>query len=108
MPALSCERELETIRAVAAVRAFVSFNATFASDAVGSGRFRNAVAHLNDTILEAFDGPQIQGHVAVTSRYQWCLQSSKKILPSPQSGEMFIETLPNTTASLQRSEMYST
>ena len=68
MPALSCERELETIRAVAAVRAFVSFNATFASDAVGSGRFRNAVAQLNDTIVEAFDGPQIQGHVAVTSR----------------------------------------
>jgi hypothetical protein len=26
---------------------------------------------LNHTILEAFDGPQIQGHVAVTSRYQW-------------------------------------
>ena len=63
---------------------------------------------LHHTILEAFDGLQIQGHVAVTSRYQWCLQSSKKILPSPQSGEMFIETLPNTTASLQRSEMYST
>ena len=26
---------------------------------------------LNHTILEAFDGLQIQGHVAVTSRYQW-------------------------------------
>ena len=26
---------------------------------------------LNHTIFEAFDGLQIQGHVAVTSRYQW-------------------------------------
>jgi hypothetical protein len=31
----------------------------------------NAVTQLNHTILEAFDGLQIQGHVAVTSRYQW-------------------------------------
>src|SRR5260370_36789242 len=43
----------------------------FASDAVVSGRFRNAVMQLHHTILEAFDGLQIQGHVAVTSRYQW-------------------------------------
>ncbi len=31
----------------------------------------NAVLQLNHTILEAFNGVQIQGHVAVTSRYQW-------------------------------------
>ena len=31
----------------------------------------NAVTQLNHTILKAFDGLQIQGHVAVTSRYQW-------------------------------------
>jgi hypothetical protein len=57
---------------LAAVRGFVSFNATldsarkretppFASDAVVSGRFRNAVMQLNHPILEAFDGLQIQG-----------------------------------------------
>lgn len=27
--------------------------------------------HLNHTILEPFDGLQIQGHMAGTSRYQW-------------------------------------
>ena len=54
------------MRAVAAVRAFVSFNATldgarmrqtlpFASDAALSGVVLNAVAQLNHTILEAFD-----------------------------------------------------
>jgi hypothetical protein len=31
----------------------------------------NAVMQLNHTILEAFDGLQIQRDVAVTSRYQW-------------------------------------
>jgi len=31
----------------------------------------NAVMQLNHTILEAFDGLQIQGHVTVTPRYQW-------------------------------------
>jgi hypothetical protein len=31
----------------------------------------NAIMQLNHTILEAFDGLQIQGHAAVTSRYQW-------------------------------------
>jgi len=31
----------------------------------------NAVMQLNHTILEPFDGLQIQGHVPVTSRYQW-------------------------------------
>src|SRR2546425_2404329 len=36
-----------------------------------SGRFRNTVMQLNHTILEAFDGLQIQGHVAVTLRDQW-------------------------------------
>jgi hypothetical protein len=67
------------MRVVAAVRAFVSFNATldctererthaFASDAVVSGMVLNAVMQLNHTILEAFDGLQIQRHVAVTSR----------------------------------------
>ena len=30
----------------------------------------NAVMQLNHTILEAFDGLQIQGHVAVTPRYE--------------------------------------
>lgn len=55
------------MRAVAAVRAFVSFKATLdgtrkretpplASDAVASGMGLNAVAQLNHTILEAFDG----------------------------------------------------
>src|SRR6266849_2018945 len=36
-----------------------------------SGMVLNAVMQLNHTILEAFDGLQIQGHVAETSRYQW-------------------------------------
>ncbi len=31
----------------------------------------NAVMQLNQTILEAFNGVQIQGHVTVTPRYQW-------------------------------------
>ena len=31
----------------------------------------NAVTQLNHTIIEAFDGLQIQRHVALTSRYQW-------------------------------------
>ncbi len=31
----------------------------------------NAVMQLNQTIPEAFNGAQIQGHVTVTPRYQW-------------------------------------
>jgi hypothetical protein len=30
----------------------------------------NAVMQLNQTILEAFKGVQLQGHVTVTPRYQ--------------------------------------
>src|SRR6266513_1405078 len=48
-----------------------------ASDAVSSGMVLNAVLQLNHTILEAFNGVQIQGHVAVTSRYQWNAISNK-------------------------------
>ena len=55
------------MRAVAAVRPFVSFNATldgtrmretlpFAFGAASSDVVLNAVAQLNHTILEAFDG----------------------------------------------------
>jgi hypothetical protein len=47
----------------------------------------------------------------VTSRVCGVSDGVSKVLntnpASPQSGEMFIETLPNTTALLQRSEMYS-
>src|SRR5438067_506033 len=42
-----------------------------ASDAASSGVVLNTVAQLNHTILEAFDGVQIQGHVTVAPRYQW-------------------------------------
>src|SRR5437660_7974980 len=31
----------------------------------------NAVVELNHTILKAINGVQIQGHVAMTPRYQW-------------------------------------
>jgi len=31
----------------------------------------NAVVQLNQTILEPFNGVQIQGYVTVTPRYQW-------------------------------------
>jgi hypothetical protein len=31
----------------------------------------NVVMQLNQTILEAFDGIQVQGHVTVTPRDQW-------------------------------------
>ena len=31
----------------------------------------NAVIQLNQTIVEAFNGMQVQGHVTVTPRYQW-------------------------------------
>src|SRR5205809_4566960 len=43
----------------------------FASDAASSRMVPNAVTQLNQTILEAFDGVQLQGHVAVTPRDQW-------------------------------------
>ena len=43
----------------------------FAWDAASSGMFLNAIMQLNQTILEAFNGMQIQGHVTVTPRYQW-------------------------------------
>src|SRR5262245_37372219 len=42
----------------------------FAQDAASSRMVLNAVMQLNQTILEAFKGVQIQGHVTVTPRYQ--------------------------------------
>src|SRR5262245_27273745 len=32
---------------------------------------RNAVVQLHQTVLEAFNGAQLQGHVTVTPREQW-------------------------------------
>ena len=29
------------------------------------------IVQLNQTIVEAFNGAQLQGHVAMTARYQW-------------------------------------
>src|SRR5205085_6416732 len=40
-------------------------------DAASSSLLLNAVMQLNHTILEAFNGVQIQGHVTLTLRYQW-------------------------------------
>src|SRR5712675_1877113 len=40
-------------------------------DAALSRLSLNTVMQLNHTILEAFSGVQIQGHVTVTPRYQW-------------------------------------
>jgi len=37
----------------------------------------NAVVQLNQTILEAFNGVQIQKYVTVTPRYQWNAISDK-------------------------------
>src|SRR2546430_6289101 len=45
--------------------------ALFAWDAASSRMLLNVVMQLNHTILEAFNGVQIQGHVTVTPRYQW-------------------------------------
>src|SRR5215471_18757073 len=42
-----------------------------AQDAASSRMVRNAVMQLNETILEAFNGEQLQGHVTVTPSYQW-------------------------------------
>jgi len=33
--------------------------------------FMNAIMQLNQTILEAFNGVQLQGHMTVTPCYQW-------------------------------------
>src|SRR5262245_13386132 len=38
---------------------------------------QNAVMQLNQTILEAFNGVQLQGYVTVTPRYQWNAISNK-------------------------------
>ena len=42
---------------------------------------------LNHTILEAFDGLQIQGHAAVTSRYQW------NAIPNEHWGHTLVQAL---------------
>jgi|SRR6266849_873374 len=45
----------------------------------------NAVMQLNQTILEAFNGVQIQGHVTVTPRYQWnAIPNKHRRLPAKQ------------------------